>query len=167
MQQKVLRAEVQKETGRWKSRWKIRDLLADGRCGQAVLDLPSSTDMGRLVPPLEESDVGSEVSEWELQERWEREEEREVKAEELGAEGELGGGAEPPRSYHPPRSWHRRKRIRGWATFPLLFPLCFYSARFYFLSGQAWAEGKRGACNEPPPRGQRTGKMDKMYAAIV
>jgi len=38
MQQKVLWAEVQKETGRWKSRWKIRDLLADRRCGQPVLD---------------------------------------------------------------------------------------------------------------------------------
>jgi len=40
MQQKVLWAEVQKETGRWKSRWKIRDLLADRRCRQAEeLDL--------------------------------------------------------------------------------------------------------------------------------
>jgi len=30
-QQKILWADVQKESGRWKSRWKIRDLLADGR----------------------------------------------------------------------------------------------------------------------------------------
>jgi len=51
MQQKILWAEVQKETGRWKSRWKIRDLLADGRCSQAVLDFLSSTDVARLVPP--------------------------------------------------------------------------------------------------------------------
>jgi len=32
MQHRILWAETQKETGRWKSRWKIRDLLADGRC---------------------------------------------------------------------------------------------------------------------------------------
>jgi len=59
IQQKVLWAGMQKKTGRWKSRWKIRDLLADGRCGQAVLDFLSSTDVGRLVPPLEETDAES------------------------------------------------------------------------------------------------------------
>jgi len=32
MQQKILWAEVLKETKRWKSRWTVRDLLADGRC---------------------------------------------------------------------------------------------------------------------------------------
>jgi len=61
MQQKTLWAEVQKETGRWKSRWKIRDLLADGRCGQAARDFLTSMDVGRLVPPLKESDAGSQV----------------------------------------------------------------------------------------------------------
>ena len=39
-QQKILWAEVGKEIGRWKDRWKIWDLLADERCGRAVLDLP-------------------------------------------------------------------------------------------------------------------------------
>ena len=53
-------------------------------CGQAVLDFLSSTDVGRLVPPLEEGDARSEVSGWELRERWEREEERGVEAEALG-----------------------------------------------------------------------------------
>ena len=95
IEQKILWAEVQKETGRWKSRWTVWDLLADGRCGQAVLDFLCSTDVGRLVPPLDEGDAGSEVSEWELRERREREEEREAEAEELGAAGELGAG-EPP-----------------------------------------------------------------------
>jgi len=93
MQQKVLWAEAQKETGRGKSRWKIRDLLADERCGQAVLDFLSSTDVGGIVPPLEESDAGSAVSEWELRGQGE---EREVEAEELGAVGELGVGGELP-----------------------------------------------------------------------
>ena len=65
-----------------------RDLLADERCGQAVLDFLSSTGVGRLVPPLEESDAASEVSERELRERRERKEERD--AEELGTEGEAG-----------------------------------------------------------------------------
>jgi len=62
--QKILWAEVLKETKRWKSRWTVRDLLADGRCGQAVQDFLSSTDMGKLVLPLrKEGDAGSEVSE--------------------------------------------------------------------------------------------------------
>jgi len=41
-----------------------------------VLDFLSSTDVGRLVPPLEESDGGSEVSEAELRE-WEEGQEAE------------------------------------------------------------------------------------------
>jgi len=95
-QQKILWAEVRKATGRWKSRWKIRDLLADERCGQAVLDFLSTTDVGRLVPPKEEGDAGSEVSEWEHGERREREEERREEAEVLGAVDELGAGEELP-----------------------------------------------------------------------
>jgi len=34
-QQKVLSAQVWKETGMWKRRWKIWDLLADRRCSQS------------------------------------------------------------------------------------------------------------------------------------
>ena len=80
-QQKILRAEVRKETGRGKDRWKIRDLLADERCGQAVLDFLSTTDVGRRVPA--EEDAVSEVPEAELRE-WQGEQEAEV----LGAAGE-------------------------------------------------------------------------------
>jgi hypothetical protein len=68
------------------SRWKVRDLLADGRCSRAVLDFLSTTDVGRLVPV--EEDAQSEASEWELRERREREEERREEAEGLGAEVE-------------------------------------------------------------------------------
>jgi hypothetical protein len=81
-------AEVRKETGRWKSRWKVWDLLADERCSGAVLDFISTTDVGRRVPPPAEEDAQSEVSEWELRERREREEERRTEAEDLGAEVE-------------------------------------------------------------------------------
>jgi len=45
---------VRKETGKWKSRWKSLDLLADGRCSQAVLDFLSAVDVGRRVVPAEE-----------------------------------------------------------------------------------------------------------------
>jgi len=93
MQQKILWAEVQKGTGRWMSRWTVRGLLADGRCGQAVLDFLSFMDVGRLAPPLEEGDARSEVSEREL---WEREGEQKAEVEELGAAGELGAGEELP-----------------------------------------------------------------------
>jgi len=67
-QQKVMWEKVKKETGRWKSRWKIRDLFADPRCSQAVLDFLASTQVGRRVPTPEEEeeDAQSEVSEWEL-----------------------------------------------------------------------------------------------------
>jgi len=77
-QQKILWAEVRKETGKWKSRWKIRNLLADERCGRAVLDFLSTTDEGRRVPA--EEDAVSEVSEAELREFL----------------GEQGAGAEEP-----------------------------------------------------------------------
>jgi len=50
-QQKILWAEVQKETGKWKSRWEIRDLLVDERCSWAVLDFLASTDVGGGYPP--------------------------------------------------------------------------------------------------------------------
>jgi len=66
--------EVKKETGRWKDRWKIRDLVADERCSRAVLNFLSSTDVGRRVP-AEGEDAVSEVSE---AEQWEWLEEQEA-----------------------------------------------------------------------------------------
>ena len=67
-QQKVLWAEVKKETERWKDRWKVRDLLADERCGRAVLGFLFTTDVGRRVPAEEEEDAVSAVSEQEVRE---------------------------------------------------------------------------------------------------
>jgi len=88
---------VLKETKRRKSGWTLRDLMADERCGRAVLDFLSSTDVGRLVPPLKkEDDAGSEVSEWELWELWERREEWEGDAEALGSGDDMGDGEELP-----------------------------------------------------------------------
>jgi len=88
---------VLKETKRRKSGWTVRDRLADERCGQAVLDFLSSTDVGRLVPPLKKKDdAGSEVSEWELRERRDRQEEWEGEAEALGAVDDMGDGEELP-----------------------------------------------------------------------
>jgi len=65
-QQKILWAEVRKETGRWKDWWKIRDLLADERRGRAVLDFLATMDVGRRVSA--EEDAVSEVSEAGLRE---------------------------------------------------------------------------------------------------
>ena len=96
-QQKTLWAEVLKETKRRKSGWTVRDLMADERCGQAVLDFLSTTDVGRLVPPRKkEDDAVSEVSEWELRERRERQEEWEGEAERPGAGDEMSEGEELP-----------------------------------------------------------------------
>ena len=71
-QRKIVWAEVRKGNGRWKDRWKVWDLLADERCGRAILDFLSATDVGRRVPA--EEDAVSEVSKAELQE-WEEEQE--------------------------------------------------------------------------------------------
>ena len=87
---------MKKEAKGWKERWKIKDLLADGRCSWAVLDVLSSADVGRRVLPLEEGDAGSQVSEWELRERRKREEKQEAEPEEPGAAGGLGAGEELP-----------------------------------------------------------------------
>jgi len=90
-EQKILWAKVRKETGRWKSRWRIRDLFADRRCSQAVLEFLTMTDVGTIVPAAEdEAHAESEGSEWELWERQEREEERGEEAEALGT------GEKPP-----------------------------------------------------------------------
>ena len=75
-QQRTLWAEARKETGRWKSRWKVRDLLAHERCSRAVLDFLSTKDVGRWVPAPAEEDAQSKASEWELRGRRGREEER-------------------------------------------------------------------------------------------
>ena len=86
-QQKILWAEVKKATGRWKDRWKARDLLADAECSRAVLDFLSSTDVGRRVPAEAEEGAVSAVSELEVRE-W---------MEEHGAgTEEPGAGGEPP-----------------------------------------------------------------------
>jgi len=135
-QQKILWAEVRKETGRWEERWKIRDILVDERCSRAVPDFLSSTDVGRLVPSPEESDAASEAPEWDLQERQGRGEEREAEEEELGAAGELDAGKELP-LFLPTPPFHgirRRGLVEGTdCAFLCFFPLSatlFRSLRF-------------------------------------
>jgi hypothetical protein len=66
---------VPRETGRGKDRLKTRDLFADERCSQAIVDFLATTGVGRLAPKPVEEDVPSEASEWELRERNGREEE--------------------------------------------------------------------------------------------
>jgi len=106
-QQKILWAEVREGSGRGKSQCKIRDLLADGRCSQAVLDFLSTTDVGRLV--LAEEDAGSEVSEWE------RRESRSGKRR-GGRSWALRRRWAPRRNYRcsylRPPSWHPQTRTR-------------------------------------------------------
>jgi len=105
-EQKILWAEVRKETGRWKGRWKVRDLMADERCGRAVLDFLSTTDVGRRVPA--EEDAVSEVSEAEVRE-W-------LEEQSAGAEG-LGAGEELPLFLPMLTSWRPQKRSRRLPSF--------------------------------------------------
>jgi len=121
-QQKILWAEVRKETGEGKDRWKIRNLLADERCGRAVLDFLSTTDVGRRVPA--EEDGVSEVSEAELREFL----------------GELEAGPRSRKlgelhcSSPRPTSWRPRERFRGvYSAFLSSFPLSFTLALLSFV----------------------------------
>jgi len=82
-QQIILWAEERRETGRGEDRFRIRDLTADARTSQAVLDFLSTTDVGRRAPASAEEDKQSDPSQCELRERRERKE-----GEEVGAEGE-------------------------------------------------------------------------------
>ena len=74
---------MKKETGRWKGRWKVKDVLAGERCSRAVLDFLTATDVGRRVL-VEEEDAVSAVSEVEVREWLE---EQGAGAMELGEEG--------------------------------------------------------------------------------
>jgi len=135
-QQKILWAEVKKETGRWKDRWKVRDLLADGRCSRAVLDYLSSTDVGRRVPAEAEDDAVGAVSELEVRE-W-------LEEQGAGAEEAGDGGT---RCYSPrPTSWCWQEWRRGTLSFlSFVFRSSFFSnslGALHIFWGQAWAEGK-------------------------
>ena len=87
-EQRTLWEEVYKETGRGRWWWKAHKPFTESECSQTVLNFLTSTDVGKTVLAVEVDDVGSEASEWELQERREQEEEREAEAEALGAEDE-------------------------------------------------------------------------------
>jgi len=111
------------ETGRGKGRWKVRDLLADERRVRPMLDFLSTTDVGRLAPPLEEEDAVSAVSEMEVREFLE---EREAGARRWA----LGGNFRC--SYPHLTSWPRQERARGGCTSffcpSSLFLCCFLGA---------------------------------------
>jgi len=147
-QQKILWAEVKKETERWKDRWKVRDLL--------VLNFLSSTDVGRRVPAEAEDDAVSAVSELEVRE-W-------LVEQGAGTEEPALGGNRRISCPHP-TSWRPQERCRRCSFIRLLLGstrslfsfvpfFCNLLGAHHTFSGQAWAEGKRGACNELPLRGK-------------
>ena len=84
--QKILWSEVRKQTGRGKNRFKIRDLFADERCSQAILDFQSATDVRRTAGSESAGDdVISEASELEYQGQEDESEERDGIGSGLGA----------------------------------------------------------------------------------
>ena len=127
-----------------KSRFKIQDLLADERCSQVVLDILSTTDVGRLV--LAEKDAGSEVSEWERRERRELEEERRG-GRRRRSWVPRGGTAVVPAHTLP--HGVRRQRGEGSLSFVLSFGISLVRD-IHILLGQAWAEGKGELANCRP-----------------
>ena len=100
-----------------------------------MLDFPSSTDVGTLVPQLGEGGkAGSEAPEWELVEclEWEEEREKELEAVEQRAAGELGAREELPLFLPTPSFMASADESRTLGTGPSAsFPLSFF---FYLLS---------------------------------
>jgi len=157
-QQKILWAEVRKETGRWRYRWKIQDLLADERYGRAVLDFLSTTDVGRRVPA--EEDAVGEVSEEELR-GWG-----------WGGGGGTGSGGRGAGRWgvtavpsHARIHGVRRRGLGGFIclfsfSFPFSFPLSYLWCATHFLGTglAAWAEGKveLATCRHRADSGQET-----------
>ena len=145
-----------KESGKWKSRWRVRDLQPMDDAARQ-LDFLSTTDVGRLVPT--EEDAGSEASEWELRERNEREEERRAE-EELGTAEVLGAGEEPLFLPMPSfmASVDEESRGRG------VFFLCrsTFDRTHFFCYLFHWCAslllGQAGRRTKGSLRGQRTGK---------
>jgi hypothetical protein len=154
-QQGILWAEVRKETGRWKSRWKVQDLLADERCSRAVLDFLATTDVGRLVPAPAEGirrasrrngNSGSGES-------GRRREEQRLRSWAPGPRNRCFSARSP--------LWYLQENSRGRGPLSFVCPFC-HSSFFHFgaltiFLGTAWAEGTRklASCNESPAREQR------------
>jgi len=139
--QEVRRAEGE----RGKDWFKIRDLLADGRCSQAVLDF-LSTDAGRLV--LTERDAGSSGSSG-------SEKRKGAEVEELGAGG--GGTAFPLDAL---LHGGCGRGVGDWSRFPLFFPLhslcdLFSLVRLLFSWDKLGWMAKGCAAS----RGQQTGNL--------
>jgi len=91
-QQKILWAEVREGSGRGKSRFMIREFLANGRCCQTALDFLSAAGVGGGEGGVgfgsgcgrrTEQNIG--VASWELRRRNGKEGEQRQEAEELGA----------------------------------------------------------------------------------
>jgi len=78
---------------------------------------------------------------------WEVEEPVEEPGPSGGREVRAGGTGLPP-----PYGRGKAGAGRGGRSF-----VCNFLGVYHIFSGQAWAEGKRGACNVPPLRGQQTG----------
>jgi len=148
-----------RKVGGGKSRFKIQDLLA-GRFSQVILDSPSTTDVGRLVPA--EEDMESEMSEWEFRDRRER----------GRRSGEWGPRSWAPRggtTAIPPHALlHGIRRGVGDRYAFLLFSLvghnflcpfiCDFLGAHQFFLGTGLGGRQRGACSVPPSRGQDSGR---------
>jgi len=121
-----------------------------------MLEFLTSTDAGRLVPPLEEKDAGSQVSECELRERREQEEEREAEAEELGAVGELGAGEELPLFLPTPLHSIGGRGVGDERVFPLLLSFVIPGTHRYFSRDRPGrrAKGELATCRHRADCGQ-------------
>ena len=87
-----------------------------------------------------------------------------------GPRGNLVMGGSRRCSYPRPPSWNPHARSRTWGAVSLVLLLAFFffslfsfliSLVRHTLSWTGLGGGQRGACNVPPLRGQRTGKLDK------
>jgi len=128
----------------------VRDLLADGRCSQAVLGFLSTTDVSRRVPGVEEDDAVSAVSELEVRE-W-------LEEQGAGAEEQDAGGNYRC-SYPRPTSWRRQARSRGGGGgcgFPLLLSFVIFLSTFHWDRPGRRAKGVLATSRHCADCGQET-----------
>ena len=136
----------------------MRELLADGRCSQEVLDFLLTTDVGRRVPGAEEDDAVSAVSELEVRE-W---------LEEQGAGGPRSrtpGGGNYRCSYPRLTSWRRQAggRVAGCA-FPLFLPFVNFLGRVYLSSWDRHGRRAKGCLQQAATARTADRKTDCTYS---
>jgi hypothetical protein len=104
-QQKIVWAEVWKEAGRGKDRFKIRDLFANEQCTRSILDILHTTEVGGKTKPKEARE--------------------QAQSEDMVQEREEGVGQEDDEEESGDSEWEEGENQRTDTIFSFRLPLSF------------------------------------------